>query len=198
MSSFYVVADACVLIPAALRDTLLRAAAAGMYRVHWSEDILNEVQLNLAELGMTTPDKAERLTSVMQQQFPEALIRADQYRSLLPAMTNNAKDRHVLAAAVIAGAQVIVTSNLKHFPEKALAPFGIEAQSPDEFLSNLVDLDGRLMEQIIRSQAQDLHQPPMTVDDVLAMIEQSAPEFALAMRARTSSRLGEFEIPLAC
>ncbi len=47
-----VVLDACIIIPASIRDTLLRAAAAGLYRVHWSEAILAEVQRNLYENGM--------------------------------------------------------------------------------------------------------------------------------------------------
>lgn len=44
------------------------------------------------------------------------------------------KDRHVLAAAVVCGAQTIVTFNLKDFPEDALVHWNVEAQSPDEFL----------------------------------------------------------------
>ena len=50
-------------------------------------------------------------------------------------------DRHVLAAAICAGAQVIVTNNIKDFPTNdPLAPFGIEAQTPDEFMLHLIDL----------------------------------------------------------
>jgi hypothetical protein len=47
VSPFEVVLDACVLFPASIRDTLLRAADAGLYRVYWSELILEEVRRNL-------------------------------------------------------------------------------------------------------------------------------------------------------
>jgi len=50
-------------------------------------------------------------------------------------------DRHVLAAAVRGGADVIVTFNLRHFPKRVLGPLGIEARHPDVFVSNLLDLD---------------------------------------------------------
>jgi predicted nucleic acid-binding protein len=44
MLSFGVVLDACVLIPATLRDTLIRAVEKGMYNLHWSDGILDEVR----------------------------------------------------------------------------------------------------------------------------------------------------------
>jgi hypothetical protein len=64
---------------------------------------------------------------------PEALVTS--YDGLIPNMKNDEADRHVLAAAVTAGADVIVTENIKHFPIAACEPFGIEIQTADEFLS---------------------------------------------------------------
>jgi predicted nucleic acid-binding protein len=58
---------------------------------------------------------------------------------MLQAMTNDPKDRHVLAAAFTAQTDVIVTNNIKDFRENDLAPWNIKAQSPDEFLSDLFD-----------------------------------------------------------
>ena len=62
VSSFGVVLDACVLIPATLRDTLLRAVEKGMYRLHWSDEILDEVRRNLVKREMTSPEDAQDLT----------------------------------------------------------------------------------------------------------------------------------------
>ncbi|MEH2395247.1 MAG: hypothetical protein V7K21_27550 [Nostoc sp.] len=64
-------------------------------------------------------------------------------------MTNHPGDRHVLAAAVTAKADIIVTSNLKHFQAKDLAGWEIEAQHPDTFLTHLYDLDPDSILQII-------------------------------------------------
>lgn len=44
------------------------------------------------------------------------------YEGLIPAMTNHEKDRHVLAAAVRANAELVVTDNKKDFPLSAVKP----------------------------------------------------------------------------
>jgi hypothetical protein len=63
------------------------------------------------------------------------------YETLIDAVTlPDPDDRHVLAAAIRAGADLIVTFNLKDFPEKDLKPYGIEAQHPDDFLTFQLDL----------------------------------------------------------
>lgn len=181
MSSFVAVLDACVIFPAALRDTLLRAADAGMYRLQWTDDILEEARRNLVKQGITSEKQAQSLIDEMRSYFPDALV--TNHALFISIMTNDPKDRHVLAAAVAAGAQVIVTSNLRHFPKRALAPFSIEAQSPDEFLIHLSDLYPQRMLQILREQAQDLHKSRKTVADVLDKIALQAPRFAALMRA---------------
>lgn len=76
-------------------------------------------------------------------------------------------DRQVLAAAVRSGAQIIVTSNLRDFPDDALKAFGIEAQSPDEFVLNLLDLAPGAVAAIVSKQAADLKNPPHTRDQLL-------------------------------
>jgi hypothetical protein len=86
------------------------------------------------KIGLTSRQTGY-LVSEMRSHFGEAWI--DGYESLLPQMKNNAKDRHVLAAAAYAGAETIVTFNLKHFPPESLAPWDIVTQSPDDFLVGL-------------------------------------------------------------
>lgn len=133
-ASFIVVVDANVLFPLTLRDTVLRAAAAGFYQLRWSAAILDEMERNLVSTNTMAADKAARLRATMESYFPEAEVTG--YESLVAGLQNDEKDRHVVAAAVKAGAQVITTSNLKDF---APLPEGLEAQSPDEFLCNLFD-----------------------------------------------------------
>lgn len=110
---FKVVLDACVLYPFTVRDVLLEAAAQGFYQACWSETILGEALRNLISDGRMTGDNAAKLVAVMRRAFPEAQV--TDYEALIPAMRNDEKDRHVAAAAVRAGAQVIVTSNTRDF-----------------------------------------------------------------------------------
>ena len=182
MSSFAVVLDTCVLLPAALRDTLLRTAAIRLYRPLWSNDILDELRRNLRENRGLADEQADRLIMMMRLSFPEACV--DGYHSLISQMTNDSKDRHVLAAAVKAGAQTIVTMNLSDFPKSALAPYDVEAQSPDEFLCNLYDLAPQSVSRIVGEQASDLRKPPMSVDDVVAELAKNAPAFAALLTDR--------------
>ncbi|MGA4687353.1 PIN domain-containing protein [Micromonospora sp. AB353] len=103
------VLDACVLVPSVLADTLLRCAEQDLYRPLWTRAILDEVRRNLppSVLGV----KAERRIEVMREHFPEAMVSGHEH--LIAEMTNDPKDRHVLAAA---DAEMIVTANLLTSP----------------------------------------------------------------------------------
>ena len=167
------VLDACVLFSAVLRDTLLCAAEIGLIRVHWSADILEEVTRNLIDQGRTLPDQAARLVGHMTNEFPSANVFG--YQALIDIMTNDEGDRHVLAAAVAVGADVIVTANTRHFPSSALEPFGIEALDPDAMLATLFAIAPDAMIDIIHKQAAELNHPTKTVDEVVAMLADHAP-----------------------
>lgn len=129
--------DTCVLYPAYLCDTLLRLAEAGAYRPLWSADVLTELRRNLIEVGIAA-DQVDYRISQMRETFPGAAVAG--YESLIEAMTNDPKDRHVLAAAVRANAEVIVTFNTNDFPEHALKDYEITAVHPDDFLLDQLDL----------------------------------------------------------
>lgn len=83
----------------------------------------------------------------------------------------DADDKHVVAAAIRAGAQAIVTFNTKDFPARSLADFDIEPTHPDEFLLDLLDLDEALVARVVSEQAADLRHPPHPVSAVLAGLE---------------------------
>jgi predicted nucleic acid-binding protein len=178
---FIVVLDANVLFPFTLRDTLLRAAAADFYQMRWTSQILDEMTRNLVRTGTMPEDRANRLRAIMEREFPEAEVTGVEH--LIDAMPNDPKDRHVVAAAVKAGAQVIATANLKDF---ATLPDGVEAQSPDEFLCNLFDLDPNGFEELLRDQAADLVKRPMTFEELLDRLAKMVPEFAAIVRDHLS------------
>ncbi len=178
MATFLAVIDACVLFPALLRDILLRAAEADLYRVHWSQEILDEVTRNLVRQSKMSLSQAKYLSSEMNKAFPEAIVEVPS--SLLGAMDNDLKDRHVLAAALVAKAQVIITANLKHFPEEVLSLWEIKAQHPDTFLVNMFDLTPEKMIKVVQLSAQDRRHPVSELE-LLARLTKTVPNFAQAV-----------------
>lgn len=177
---FRVVLDANVLFPFTLRDMLLRAAEQELYLPGWSAEILEEMRRNLVLQGRTTNEKSHSLVKAMRAAFPEAEIANHQH--LTPSMPNNEGDRHVAAAAVHGGAQLIVTNNIKHFYH---LPEGVEAKTADAFLCDLYDLSPDGMAEAVARQAQALKNPPRSLDEVLAALAKSTPVFARLLRGQT-------------
>lgn len=170
---FRVVLDANVLYPFFLRDTLLRAAQAGLYQLYWTDEVLDEACRNLVKNQQMSEEQAMKLCGAMTDAFPESMV--VDYAKLIPSMQNDEKDRHVVAAAVRCGAQVIVTTNLRDFTP---LPDGIEAQPPDEFLCDLFDLNPELLLEIVREQAAALKNPPIAFEELLRYLGKSVPHFA--------------------
>lgn len=175
------VLDANVLYPASLRDTLLRAAFAGLFVAHWSDQILAELARNLVANGEMTETGVQRLYGRMRVAFPKARITGHEPR--IVAMTNAVEDRHILAAAVHARAGYIVTANLRDFPAQVLRAHDVIAVSPDVFLAQLYAASGEQMAHIVVAQAKALHSPPRTVAATLDALAVHVPTFAALVRS---------------
>ncbi len=174
------VLDACVLFPASLRDTLLRLAETPrQYTPKWSDQILEEVTRNLVRRRNLAPEKIAHLIGQIENHFPEARITG--YRKLVDTMTNDPKDRHVLAAAVHSGAQTIVTFNLKDFPADSLSEWGIKARHPDDFLIELLSHDPEPVFRKLRDQAATIDR---TVPALLQTLRTGVPRFAADVALR--------------
>jgi len=176
-ADFPVVLDACVLIPMPLADTLLRLAAGPrLYLPKWTDQIMAEVSRNLQENFGLAPEQAAYRESELRKHFGEAWVEG--YEDLIPSMTNQEKDRHVLAAAVRCGAETIVTYNLKDFPRAALAPYSITAQGPSAFLGNLYKLDPEAVLRTLEQQAAAIDKP---FDSLMDRLRVNVPGFVRAL-----------------
>lgn len=173
------VLDANVLFPMILRDTLLRVAAAGCFRAHWSERILDEMSRNLVEDHRVTRENAERLQRQMATAFPDAVVQ--DWALHEGAMSNDPKDRHVAAAAVAIGADLIVTSNLKDFVP---LPDGLRAIGPDAFLCDRFLAMPEAMLAALDRQAAGYRNPPAGRAELLDWLERDVPDFVAAVRAQ--------------
>jgi predicted nucleic acid-binding protein len=180
---FSAVLDANVLYPFSLRDTLLRLAELELFTPLWSIRILAEMTRNLVEHRITE-EQAAHIEQAMRQTFEEAEVDPEEIERLEPAMTNDPKDRHVLAAAVAADSELIVTFDISDFPPEACEPLGVEATHPDDFLLDLHDLNPEAVRAALEQQAADLN-PPWPLDELLrALATVGVSRFADAIRAQ--------------
>ncbi|MBB5825127.1 PIN domain-containing protein [Micromonospora carbonacea] len=117
----------------------------------------------------------------MREAFPDAMVGG--YESLIDGMTNDPKDRHVLAAAVRANAEVLVTFNIADFPEPALKPYDVLAVHPDDFLLDQLDLYPAQTLDVLHRQAHVYRREPTTVPGLLVLLGRTGvPQFAAEVR----------------
>ncbi|MQY23376.1 PIN domain-containing protein [Nocardia macrotermitis] len=183
--AFVVVYDANVLYGNAVRDMLIRLARSGVVQARWTHRILDEMLSNLAAKRPDIPDaKLFRLRSLIIDAVPDCLING--YEPLIDGLKlPDQDDRHVLAAAIKAHAQIIVTANLSDFPAEYLASWNIEAKSPDDFVLDQIALDDRIVWACVQQIADSRRNPPETVQDVLDALERAGlVEAVAALRDR--------------
>lgn len=182
---FVVVYDACVLYPAPLRDLLVNMATRHMFSAHWTDQIHEEWIRNvLADRTDLDRGKLERTKDLMNRAVPDCLVQG--YEDLVPALElPDPDDRHVLAAAIVSGAQMIVSFNLRDFPNDYLARFGIEAVHPDRFIECQMDLFQARVIEAVRAQRVLLTNPPVAANELLDTLA------ALGLTV-TAERLAEY------
>jgi predicted nucleic acid-binding protein len=168
-----VVLDACVLANFSLCDTLLRIAEPPrLFEPKWSEEIIRETTRTL-ELKLGWPHSlTAHFEKELRSSFGEAWIIG--YESLIPRMTNDEKDRHVVAAAVHGEAAIIVTLNLRHFRPEHLAAWGVRALHPQSFLLEIFRQEQALVMAKLGQQAADRSR---TLRQLLDILNGTVPDF---------------------
>jgi hypothetical protein len=131
--------DACILYPFHLRNIVVQAAVDRLVEARWTDEIHDEWVRNLAADAPSIPFERLRTTRrLMNDALPAA--RVGGYEALIPGVNlPDSGDRHVVAAAVVAGASVILTWNLRDFPARELKKFGLRRETPDAFLADLYE-----------------------------------------------------------
>ena len=129
--------DACVLFPAQIRDLFMHLAVEELFFPRWSNQIHNEwISAVLRERPELSRDKLERTKTLMNRYALGCLV--EDFEHLIPGISlPDPNDAHVLAAAIHSSCEIIVTFNLKDFPDSSLQPYGIVCQHPDNFLVDL-------------------------------------------------------------
>jgi hypothetical protein len=159
--------DANVIYPAPLRDLLLQLAVTDIFKAKWTADIHREwIEALLRNEPHRDRAALERTRDLMDSKTRDCLITG--YQALIPSIKlPDPNDRHVVAAAIVGRCDVIVTQNVKHFPEVVLTPYGIDVQHPDEFLCNHLNLATGLFCGVVQKVRQRLKKPPYSIEEYL-------------------------------
>jgi predicted nucleic acid-binding protein len=188
--AFVAFLDTCVLYPVTVRDVLLTIAESGVCQIRWSPDVLDEMERNIAQrphAPSSAAAGASYLRKTMERAFPDAMVSRNLYHRLIDSMPNHPKDRHVLAAAIVSQADVLVTSNIRDFQIDP-AQFSIDVQDPDTFLTYQFELSPESFFPTLETLASE-RQPPMnTVEGILTSLRIVTPIFAKQALAFRNNR----------
>lgn len=168
---FKCVLDTNVIYPLWIRDLLMWFAFYDLYTPKWSSNIFDEWIDVMMRKGIEHKEALKRAQR-MNEAFPDALVL--NYQPLIESISlPDLKDRHVLAAAIKTNADLIITNNLKDFPDDYLCSFGIKAKAPDDFLTDIIDLNHDISVQAFRKMVLGKKNPPFNEYEVLDILRNN-------------------------
>lgn len=185
-SRYTAVLDANVLYPALLRDVLLSLAHADLYSAKWTAHIRDEWVRSLLRDRPHEQDRIALAAESMEAAIPDCMVSG--YEHLIDGLhLPDPDDRHVLAAAITGHADAIITWNEKDFPIEVLDAFGIELQTPDEFVLNQIMLRRNLALAAIKGMRLRWARPQYTAEALVDLLERRGlPQTAAHLRDEVS------------
>ncbi|KAB7789026.1 PIN domain-containing protein [Bifidobacterium leontopitheci] len=171
MAKPVVLLDANVFPAVWLLDIMLTLDEEQVIDAAWSERILEEARRTLIERRNRTPEQADRLLSFITPMNPTHCVYGWEHLEAAFDLPDP-DDRHVLAAALSAGADYIVTYNLKDFPPRSLERYAVEAMHPDEFLSMMLKRDQAGVVNAMNAVVSSKDNPPRTMTEELAHLRK--------------------------
>ena len=167
---FKAVLDTNVIYPIVIRDLLFWFAFYELYTPKWSANIFEEWKDVMNRKGISIENAIKRV-NVANNAFPDVLV--SNYECLIAILKlTDEKDRHVLAAAIKSNANVIVTNNLKDFPDDYLTSFDIRAKSADDFLTDIIDLNPEIAIKAFKEMVLNRKNPNMDEFEVLESLRR--------------------------
>lgn len=164
--------DANVIYPAPIRDLLLSLAEEDLFKPFWSDKIHQEWRRNLLKNRPDLdPKRIDRTIILMNQAFPDASIEG--YKDRIEDLyLKDPDDRHVLAAALEAKVDYLVTVNIKDFRSPILKDIGLRVIHPDAFVCQLISENPDAVTKSFEKVISRLKSPPQTKEDVLNTLEK--------------------------
>lgn len=184
ISTFTAFIDANVFYGARLRSLVLFVAQTKLFRARWSEQVHDEWVRNLIKnRPELKPEDLLRTRALMNKAVPDCVVEG--YESLINGVElPDLDDRHIVAAAIMTRANVIVTFNQRDFPDEALEKFRLHTKHPDDFLMDAFNLDAFMFIEAVRRDFLHYKQPPLEFDAYIeSLVKAGVPNLAHAMEA---------------
>ncbi len=168
---FTAVLDTNVIYPVIIRDLLFWFAHYDMYTPKWSKHIFDEWKSVMERKGVS-PEESDKRVFKANLAFPDALVL--NYESLIEHLSlPDENDRHVLAAAIKTNAHVIVSNNIKDFPKEILEKYGLKIKTPDDFLTDIIDLNGEKAIEAFKEMVMNKKHPDLDEYEVLDCLRKN-------------------------
>jgi predicted nucleic acid-binding protein len=162
---FTCILDTNVIYPIQVRDLLFWFAHYDLYTPKWSEHIFDEWAVVMRRHNLSEAEIQKRIDNA-NNAFPDAMVK--NYIPLINGLElPDEDDKHVLAAAIKINANIIVTNNLKDFPQDYLSTFGLTAKSVDDFITDIIDLNHEKAVEAFRAMVINRRNPEMDEFEVL-------------------------------
>ncbi len=170
-TKFTCLLDTNIIYPIEIRDLVFWFAHYNLFTIKWSRDIFEEWE-TVMKRNNIDPFEITKRTERAIQAFPDAMVK--DYEGLIDSLKlSDEKDKHILAAAIKSGAQIIVTNNVKDFPAEYLSTFGLSVKTADEFLADVIDLNPEIAVEAFRELVQNRRNPDMDEFQVLNAIRRN-------------------------
>lgn len=156
--------DANVFVATWTLDVLLTLADKGAVEPVWSEAVLEEAREAVDRVHGT--NGGARYIDAAERAFPYAMAVPEE-GDIAGVVLPDPDDLHVVSAAVAGDCDVIVTYNVRDFPERSLEPLGLRALRPDDFFMEVASVDPEGTVAAVRSLIAVKRRPPRTMEEEL-------------------------------
>lgn len=172
-ADFKVFLDACVIVNFPVCDLLLRLAEPPrLFIPRWSKAVLDETSKAQTHALQWPEHLVSSFREKLTEAFPDAEV--NDYEHIIPALTNDEKDRHVLAATIRSGSSLLLTFNLRDFQPHALEPWSTVAKHPQDYLIDLYSMNPQT---VIHKLSEIAYEKERDLTDQILRLGKSLPSF---------------------
>lgn len=123
--------DSCVILSQIPREMAFNLAKIGKCQLYYSQSVYEETAYVAARNGLSDFEAVLRELQKLGHRVLQEEIAHFQAEHVLWLKDEN--DIHVLEGAIVSKAQILLTENLRDFPQAVLSDFALKALTPDQF-----------------------------------------------------------------